>query len=104
MTMLIKTLAVVAAGTVLATSAFAQNARDIRGASPYVAIEKEPAQADRGSPASRGAGPGRLLGSIPSGELAHRTRVRGGRPPGISTCRASAHNCRRPPLVVGGCE
>jgi hypothetical protein len=41
MTMLIKTLAVVAAGTVLATSAFAQSARDIRGASPYVAIENE---------------------------------------------------------------
>jgi hypothetical protein len=43
MTLLIKTLAVVAAGTVLATSAFAQSARDIRGASPYVAIENEPA-------------------------------------------------------------
>ena len=43
MTMLIKTLAVVAAGTVLATSAFAQSARDTRGASPYVAIENEPA-------------------------------------------------------------
>jgi hypothetical protein len=41
MTTLIKTLAVVAAGTVLATSAFAQSARDIRGASPYVAIENE---------------------------------------------------------------
>ena len=38
----IKTLAVVAAGTVLATSAFAQSAREIRGASPYVAIENEP--------------------------------------------------------------
>jgi hypothetical protein len=43
MTMVIKTLAVVAAGTMLATSAFAQSARDIRGASPYVAIENEPA-------------------------------------------------------------
>ena len=32
MTMLIKTLAVVAAGTVLATSAFAQSAREVRGA------------------------------------------------------------------------
>ena len=41
--MLIKTLAVVAAGTVLATSAFAQSARDVRGASPYIAIENEPA-------------------------------------------------------------
>ena len=32
--MLIKTLAAIAAGTVLATSAFAQSAKDIRGASP----------------------------------------------------------------------
>ena len=31
MTMLIKTLAAVAVGTVLATSAFAQSAREIRG-------------------------------------------------------------------------
>jgi hypothetical protein len=43
MNMLIKTLAAAAAATVLATSAFAQSARDIRGASPYVAIENEPA-------------------------------------------------------------
>ncbi len=43
MTMLTKTLATVAAGTLLATSAFAQSAREIRGASPYVAIENEPA-------------------------------------------------------------
>jgi uncharacterized protein DUF6130 len=43
MTMLIKTLAAVAAGTMLATSAFAQSAKEIRGASPYVAIENEPA-------------------------------------------------------------
>jgi hypothetical protein len=49
MAMLIKTLATVAVGTVLATSAFAQSAREIRGGSPYVAIENEPA--DRGSPA-----------------------------------------------------
>ena len=42
MTMLIKTLATIAAGTVLATGAFAQSAREIRGASPYVAIENEP--------------------------------------------------------------
>ena len=38
----IKTLAAVAAATVLATSAFAQSAREIRGATPYVAIENEP--------------------------------------------------------------
>ena len=43
MTMLIKALATVAVGTVLATTAFAQSAREIRGGSPYVAIENEPA-------------------------------------------------------------
>jgi hypothetical protein len=43
MTMLVKTLATVAVGTVLATSAFAQSAREILGGSPYVAIENEPA-------------------------------------------------------------
>ena len=43
MTVLIKTLAAVVAGTVLAVSAFAQSAREIRGASPYGTIENEPA-------------------------------------------------------------
>ena len=43
MTTLIRTVATVAAGSVLATSAFAQSARDIRGGSPYIAIENEPA-------------------------------------------------------------
>ena len=43
MTLLIKTLAAVAAGTILATSAFAQSARETRGASPYDTIENEPA-------------------------------------------------------------
>ena len=42
MTMHISTLAVVAAGAVLATSAAAQSAREVRGASPYVAIKNEP--------------------------------------------------------------
>ena len=42
MTMLSKALAVVAGGTVLATSAFAQTAREIRGASPYVVVKNEP--------------------------------------------------------------
>ena len=41
MIMLIKTLAAIAAGTVLATNAFAQSTREIRDASPYVAIENE---------------------------------------------------------------
>ena len=43
MIMLIKTLVAVAAGTVLATSAFAQSATEIRSADPYRAIENEPA-------------------------------------------------------------
>jgi hypothetical protein len=43
MIVLIKMLAVVAAGIVFALTAFAQSARDIRGTSPYVEIEKEPA-------------------------------------------------------------
>ena len=43
MTMLVKTLAAVTTGTVLATSAFAQSAREVRGPSPYVAVENEPA-------------------------------------------------------------
>ena len=40
---LIKTLAAAMAGAVVATSAFAQSAREVRGASPYVAVENEPA-------------------------------------------------------------
>jgi hypothetical protein len=43
MTMRIGTVAADAAVAVLATSAFAQSARDIRGPSPYVAIENDPA-------------------------------------------------------------
>jgi hypothetical protein len=43
MTMLIKTITALAAGTMLATSAFAQSAKEVRGASPYAAIENEPA-------------------------------------------------------------
>jgi len=43
MTIVIKTVAVAAAGTLLATSALAQSAKEIRGASPYVAIKNEPA-------------------------------------------------------------
>jgi hypothetical protein len=35
-------LASIAVGTIFATGAFAQSARDIRGASPLVAIENEP--------------------------------------------------------------
>jgi len=44
MTMLIKTLVAVSVGTVLATSALAQSAKEVRGPSPFaVGIENEPA-------------------------------------------------------------
>src|SRR3954470_12237499 len=43
MTALIGTLVALAAGSVLATSVFAQSAREVRGPTPYVAIENEPA-------------------------------------------------------------
>jgi hypothetical protein len=43
MTTVIKTIAVAAAGALFTTGALAQSARDIRGASPYVAINNEPA-------------------------------------------------------------
>ncbi|HEX8905180.1 MAG TPA: DUF6130 family protein [Longimicrobiaceae bacterium] len=38
-----RTLAVLAAGTMAATSAFGQSAKEVRGATPYVAIQNEPA-------------------------------------------------------------
>jgi len=40
---LVKMIIVIAASNVLATNAFAQSAKDIRGASPYVEIKNEPA-------------------------------------------------------------
>ena len=43
MTRIMKTIVAAAAGTLLATTAFAQSAKEIRGGSPYVAIEDEPA-------------------------------------------------------------
>jgi hypothetical protein len=43
MTMLIKTLAAVAVGTVLATSAFAQSAGEVLGLTPWEPVENEPA-------------------------------------------------------------
>jgi hypothetical protein len=43
MTLLDRTLVMIAVAAVLATTAFAQSARDIRGASPYLAVANEPA-------------------------------------------------------------
>ena len=42
MSKLTRTLAAIAAGTLLATGAAAQSAREVRGASPYAAIQDEP--------------------------------------------------------------
>jgi hypothetical protein len=39
---ILKMLVGVLAGTVLATGAFAQSAKDVRGGSPYVTVENEP--------------------------------------------------------------
>ena len=43
MTMRIETLAAVVVGAVLATSALAQSAKEVRGPSTFVPVEKEPA-------------------------------------------------------------
>ena len=42
MPIVLRTLALIAVGSLLGTCAWAQSARDVRGASPYIAIEKEP--------------------------------------------------------------
>src|SRR3954451_23065455 len=104
MTLLIKTIAIVAAGSVLATSAVAQSAREIRGPSPFVAINNEAVPKLIVDPPLHGPLAQGIFQAQYRGERAHCTGVRGGRPQRISTCRASAHNRRRPPLVVGGCE
>jgi len=43
MTMIMQTIVAVAAGAVLTMNALAQSAKETRGASPYIAIENEPA-------------------------------------------------------------
>jgi hypothetical protein len=43
MALFINTVAAVTAGTVLATTAFAQSAREVRGPTPYFPVENEPA-------------------------------------------------------------
>src|SRR5262249_39997878 len=91
MTMSIKTITAVAAGTMLATSAFAQSAKEVRGASPYAAIENEPA-------------PKLIVDPPLPRERAHRAGVRDRRPQRIATGGAFAHTRRRCALVVGGRE
>src|ERR1700682_6133405 len=102
---IVKMLVTVVAGTVLATGAFAQSAKEVRGASPYVAVENEPApKLIVDPPLPEGLAQGVFWAPYRVENDAHRTGVRSGRPQRISTCRTSAHNRRRPPLVVGGCE
>src|SRR6476660_1361339 len=43
MALFINTFAAVTVGTVLATSAFAQSSTEVRGPTPYFAVENEPA-------------------------------------------------------------
>ena len=105
MTPLIKTLAAVAAGTVLATSAFAQSARETRGPAPFAANrERARPQGVRGGPAARPAGPGRRHHPVPGGELPHLAGGRGGRAEGVAAGRASARYRRRSAVAVGGLE
>src|SRR5437867_5802543 len=105
MSMLIKTLAAVAAGTLLAAGAFAQSAREIRGPSPYVAIDNEaPPKLIVDRPLPEGLAQGVFWAQYRVENIRILPVFGGGRPPGISTHRASAHHCRRPPLVVGGCQ
>ena len=105
MALFINTLAAVTAGTVLATTAFAQSAREVRGPTPYFAVENEPAPKLIVDPV--------LPGPLALGVAQIQYRVENvrivpafgaGRPQTISTGRTSAHNRRRPALVVGGLE
>ena len=106
MIMPIKTLAAVAAGTVLATNAFAQSTREVRDVSPYVAIENEspPKLIVDTTPLAAGLAHDIVWISISCGERAYRTSVRGKRAQRISTDRASARTRRRPALGLGGSD
>jgi hypothetical protein len=98
MTIFIKTVAAVAAGAVLAMSAFAQSAR-----TPLVAIENEPAPKLVVDPPLMGPlAHGAVLIPYRGGELAHLTGARGERPQRISAGRPSACYRRRSALALGG--
>jgi hypothetical protein len=99
------TLAAVSAGTVLATRAFAQSAREVRGPSPYVAIENKPAPKLIVAPPL----PDQLARGIV--QIQYRVEnvrivpVFGASALNVSArVRASAHNRRRPALALGGHE
>jgi Family of unknown function (DUF6130) len=103
--MLIKTLAAVAVGTVLATNAFAQSTREVRVASPYAAIENEPPPKLIVDPTPLAAGLAHGIVWIQYRvENVHIVPVFGAGALNISTDRASARTPRRPALGLGRSE
>jgi Family of unknown function (DUF6130) len=97
----IKTFAAVAAGTVLLTNAFAQSAKEVVGATPYVGIESEaPPNLTVDPPIPDQLARGVVEIQYRGGELAYRSGVRSGCPQRVSTGRASACNRRRPSLAL----
>jgi len=99
MTRLIKALAAAATVTALATSAFAQSAREIVGPSPYNAVENEPA--------ARLIVDSPLLDLLAHGVVQIQYRVENVRILSVFGAGAlarwtSARTRRRPALVVGG--
>jgi hypothetical protein len=86
--------AAVAGGALFATNAFAQSAREVRGSTPYLAIENEP-------PPKLIVDPPLAVG-LAQGVVWIQYRVENAQR--ISKGRASAHPRRRPALVVGGRE
>jgi Family of unknown function (DUF6130) len=98
-------IAAVAGGVLIAADAVAQSAREVRDATPYLAIENEPPpKLIVDPPLAAASDPGHRLDSVSGGERAYRASVRHRRAQRISTGRASAHTLRRPALVVGGPE
>jgi Family of unknown function (DUF6130) len=101
---IVKMLVTVVAGAVLATGAFAQSAKEVRGASPYVAVENEPSpKLIVDPPLPEGLAQGVFWAQYRVENL-RIVPVFGLGAVGISTYRASARTSGRPALVVGGCE
>ena len=93
-----------AGGAVLATNAFAQSAREVRGASPYVAIENEPAPkliVDPPLPAGLPQGVSWAQYRVENVRIA---QVFGASALNVSPRVGHLPNCRRFALAVGGCE
>ena len=98
-------LAAAASGAVLATNAFAQSAREVRDASPYVAIENEPPPKLTVDPTPLAAGLAHDIVWIQY----HAENVRIGPVFGtaalnVSTDRTSARTHRRSALGLGGSD